>query len=175
MTINVTATNAGANPVTLNNTIPVGNFGGVGFSSGTGSLVVNAVTSVGGSKSFAPTPILQGGVSTLTITLTNSAAVAATITSFTDALTTLGANPQFTVAAAPRGDDDVRRRPQCRARREHDHAGRRQFDPRRRQLHDHRSGAGLRDRVDRRADELDRAGRAGQRARGARRRRSPAC
>ena len=101
VTINVTATNAGANPITLNNTIPVGNFGGVGFSSGTGSLVVNAVTSVGGSKSFAPTPILQGGVSTLTITLTNSAAVAANITSFTDALTTLGASPQFTVAAAP--------------------------------------------------------------------------
>lgn len=101
VTINVTATNAGANPVTLTNTIPVGNFGGVAFSSASGALVVNAVTSVGGSKAFVPTPILQGGVSTLTITLTNSAAVPATITSFTDALTTLGANPQFTVAAAP--------------------------------------------------------------------------
>ena len=33
VTINVTATNAGMNPVTLTNTIPVGNFGGVAFSS----------------------------------------------------------------------------------------------------------------------------------------------
>ncbi|MEO8674409.1 MAG: hypothetical protein ABI569_02455 [Casimicrobiaceae bacterium] len=101
VTIAVTGVNAGVNPITLTNTIPVGNFGGVAFSSGAGALVVNAVTSVGGSKVFAPNPILQGGISTLTITLTNSAAVPATITAFTDGLTTLGANPQFTVAAAP--------------------------------------------------------------------------
>ena len=34
VTINVTATNAGVNPTTLTNTIPVGSFGGVAFSSG---------------------------------------------------------------------------------------------------------------------------------------------
>ena len=101
VTINVTATNAGVNPVTLTNAIPVGNFGGVGFSSAGGNLVVNATSSVGGSKSFSPGTILQGGVSTLTITLTNSSAAPATITAFTDALTTLGASPQFTVAASP--------------------------------------------------------------------------
>ncbi len=101
VTINVTATNPGVNPITLTNPIPAGNFGGVAFPAASGNLVVNAVSTVGGSKSFAPTPILQGGVSTLTITLTNSAAVPAAITAFTDALTTLGANPQFTVAAAP--------------------------------------------------------------------------
>jgi len=101
VTINVIGTNAGVNPVTLTNTIPVGNFSGVAYSSAGAGLVVNAVTSVGGSKSFAPATILQGQVSTMTITLTNSAAVPATITSFTDALTTLGASPQFSVAASP--------------------------------------------------------------------------
>ncbi len=101
VTISVVGTNAGVNPVTLTNTIPVGNFGGVAYSSGGAGLVVKAVTSVGGSKSFSPATILQGQVSTLTITLTNSAAAQAMITSFTDNLTTLGASPQFTVAASP--------------------------------------------------------------------------
>jgi uncharacterized repeat protein (TIGR01451 family) len=101
VTILVTATNAGVNPVTLTNTVPVGNFGGVAFSSAAGNLVVNAVTSVGGSKTFSPAPVLQGQISTATITLTNSSPSIATITSFTDALTTMGASPQFTVAAAP--------------------------------------------------------------------------
>ena len=101
VTINVTATNAGVNPVTLTNTLPVGNFNGVAYSSAGAGLIVTAVTSVGGSKAFLPAAILQGQTSTLTITLTNSAAAAATVTSFTDALTTLGPSPQFTVAGPP--------------------------------------------------------------------------
>ena len=101
VSIAVTATNAAANPVTLTNTIPVGTFGGVGFSSAGAGLIVTQLTSVGGSKSFSPSTILQGQVTTLTITLTNASASPATITSFTDALTTLAASPQFTVAAAP--------------------------------------------------------------------------
>jgi hypothetical protein len=101
VTINVTATNAGVNPVTLTNTIPAGNFGGVAFLAASGNLVVNQVTSVTGTKSFSPAAILQGQTSTATITLNNSAAVAATITSFTDALTTMGATPQFTVSGVP--------------------------------------------------------------------------
>ena len=101
VTINVTATNAGVDPATLTNTIPVGNFDGVAFSTAGANLVVNAFTSVSGSKSFAPGTVLQGGTSTLTIRLNNEALVPATITAFTDNLTTLGANPQFIVAAAP--------------------------------------------------------------------------
>ncbi len=101
VSILVTAVNAGVNPISLTNTLPVSNFGGVNYSSAGGTLVVNAVSSVSGTKSFSPNPILQGGISTATITLNNSAAIAATITSFTDALTTMGASPQFTVAAAP--------------------------------------------------------------------------
>jgi uncharacterized repeat protein (TIGR01451 family) len=51
------------------------------------------------SKVFAPTTGVQGGVSTLTITLTNSSTAAASITSFLDSLTTMGTG--FTVAASP--------------------------------------------------------------------------
>ncbi len=51
------------------------------------------------SKAFAPNAGVQGGVSTLTITLTNSSTTATNITSFLDSLTTMGTG--FTVAASP--------------------------------------------------------------------------
>jgi uncharacterized repeat protein (TIGR01451 family) len=51
------------------------------------------------SKAFAPSTGVQGGGSTLTITLTNSSTAAANITSFLDSLTTMGTG--FTVAASP--------------------------------------------------------------------------
>ena len=100
--INVTATNAGTNPATLTNTIPVGNFGGVAFSSAGANLVVNATSSITASKAFVPNAVVQGGTSTLTVTINNSAAVAASLTAvFTDSLASMGAG--YTVAASPAG------------------------------------------------------------------------
>jgi uncharacterized repeat protein (TIGR01451 family) len=63
----------------------------------TKSLTVQSPITV--SKVFAPTAGVQGGVSTLTMTLTNSSTAATNIASFLDSLTTMGTG--FTVAASP--------------------------------------------------------------------------
>ena len=74
VTIDVTAINAGVNPLNLTNTIPVGNFGGVAYSLASGVLAVNAVTNITASKVFAPAAVVQGGTSMLTVTINNAAA-----------------------------------------------------------------------------------------------------
>jgi uncharacterized repeat protein (TIGR01451 family) len=91
VTVNVTATNAGSGPVTLTNSIAAGNFGGIGYETASGALIVNAASSVTGSKAFSPSTVLEGGSTTLTITLNNASASPANITAFTDNLNTLGA------------------------------------------------------------------------------------
>ena len=102
VTIGVTGVNAGVNPLNLTNTLPVGNFGGVAYSSAGGVLAVNQVTSITASKAFVPASVVQGGTSTLTVTLNNAAAVAASLTAvFTDSLASMGAG--YTIAAAPAG------------------------------------------------------------------------
>ena len=102
VTIGVTAVNAGVNPLNLTNTIPVGNFGGVAYSSAGGVLAVNQVTGITASKAFAPAAVVQGGTSVLTVTINNAAAVAASLTAvFTDSLASMGAG--YTIAAAPAG------------------------------------------------------------------------
>jgi len=90
VSVNVTATNATANPVTLTNQMPNGNFGGATYEGPSAPLIVQGSSTVTGTKTFAPATVLQGGTTTATITLTNSAAVAATITAFTDNLNTMG-------------------------------------------------------------------------------------
>jgi uncharacterized repeat protein (TIGR01451 family) len=86
-------------PVTANatgtNTLAANNYGGVVIAAASGTLAVSAVT---GSKTFT-TPALQTGSTTMTVTLNNLTATPATITSFTDLLTTMGAG--FTVGGAP--------------------------------------------------------------------------
>ena len=71
-------------------------------SRGTSSGITTAaltVTASGLTKVFAPATQAAGLASTLTITLSNPSTLAATISSFTDNLTTMGAG--FTVAASP--------------------------------------------------------------------------
>ncbi len=79
------------------NSVPAGNLAGINFSSATATL---QVSSVSGTKAFSPTSMPRSGVSTLTITLQNRDTInPATITSFTDALTTMGAG--LVVASTP--------------------------------------------------------------------------
>jgi len=100
ITVNAVGNSTSANPNTLTNTIPAGNFGGVNYAAASGNLVINAPTNVSGSKAFVPNAVVQGGTSTLTVTLNNAAATPATLTSvFTDSLATMGAG--YTIAAAP--------------------------------------------------------------------------
>lgn len=97
-TITATVTSAAAG--TYANTVPAGTLGGVAFNAASATLTVTPPSSVSGTKTFAPTsPRPQTGIATLVITLRNTAATAATITSFTDSLATMGTG--FTVAAAP--------------------------------------------------------------------------
>ncbi len=93
VTVPVTATASGTNSICTS--LSPCNFGGVAIAAASGTLSVSAVS---GSKSFT-TPALQTGSTTLTVTLNNLSAAAATITSFTDLLTTMGAG--FTVGGAP--------------------------------------------------------------------------
>lgn len=102
ITIAVTATTSATAATTYTN--QSSNFSGVNFgtplaSIGSASLVVNPVQAVRVSKSFSPSTIVQSQVSTLTILLFNNTATAASITSFTDNLLTMGAG--ITVAPAP--------------------------------------------------------------------------
>src|SRR6202043_2056739 len=89
ITVPVTAT------ATATNTLVANNFGGVPIAAASGTLSVSPIT---GSKSFT-VPSVQTGSTTMTITLNNLTAANATITSFTDLLTTMGAG--FTVGGAP--------------------------------------------------------------------------
>ncbi|WP_292998274.1 SdrD B-like domain-containing protein [Nevskia sp.] len=56
---------------------------------------------VSGNKSFSPTSVVIGSTTTLTITLNNTTAAPATISSFTDSLITMDPNGNVVVAAAP--------------------------------------------------------------------------
>jgi uncharacterized repeat protein (TIGR01451 family) len=81
------------------NSISAGNFAGVNYPASTATLAVAQASSVSMTKAFAPSPGQRGNQSTLTLTLNNTAASPANITSFTDDLTSMGAG--FTVAASP--------------------------------------------------------------------------
>ena len=94
----VTAPTAGA-PV---NSIPAGTLtGGFTYPVANATLTVNNPPgAVGGTKAFTPNSVPQDGTSLLTLTLSNSAAVSATNTSFTDnLLSTMGTS--ITLAATP--------------------------------------------------------------------------
>lgn len=93
--VNVTANTSGS----YKNDIPAGNLNGVNYPATNATLTVSQATPVSLSKSFSPSTSVQGGQSTLTITLSNTANTQATITSFTDDLTTMGSG--FTVASSP--------------------------------------------------------------------------
>ena len=93
VTVPVTATASGTNSLAANN------YGGVVIAAASGALSVSAIT---GSKSFT-VPALQTGTTTMTITLNNLTAVAATITSLRDDLTTMGAGFTVHSGATPGG------------------------------------------------------------------------
>ena len=93
--VSVTATNVGASAQTLTNTLAAGTFGTVNYTGGTANLVVNPSSPITGTKTYSPAPV-QTGTTTATVTLSNTTGAAATITSFTDNLATLGTG--FTVA-----------------------------------------------------------------------------
>ncbi|WP_315787769.1 hypothetical protein [Fischerella sp. JS2] len=93
--VNVTANTSGS----YKNDIPAGNLNGVNYPATNATLTVSQATPVSLSKSFSPSTSVQGGQSTLTITLSNTANSQATITSFTDDLKTMGSG--FTVASSP--------------------------------------------------------------------------
>jgi uncharacterized repeat protein (TIGR01451 family) len=93
--VNVTSTQINS----YTNSIPAGNFAGVNYPASTATLAVAQASSVSMSKAFSPSSGQRGNQSTLTLTLNNTAASPANITSFTDDLTSMGAG--FTVAASP--------------------------------------------------------------------------
>ncbi|MGH8850912.1 MAG: beta strand repeat-containing protein [Casimicrobiaceae bacterium] len=93
VTVPVTATATG------NNTIAATSYGGVTIAAASGTLSVSAIT---GSKSFT-TPALQTGSTTMTITLNNLTAAAATIATLRDDLTTMGAGFTVQSGAIPAG------------------------------------------------------------------------
>jgi len=94
----ITATVQGTGSGTLTNAVPAGNFNGINYNAASANLIVLASPATV-AKAFSPSTIVQGGTSTLTITLANGSASNAAITSFTDLLTTMGTG--FTVAASP--------------------------------------------------------------------------
>ncbi len=90
----VTPTTSG----TKTNNIAGGTWGGIAYG-GTGNVNLT-VSNITGSKSFSPTPVLQGGTTTLTITLNNTTPAAIAInspTGVTEPLTSMGAG--FSVPA----------------------------------------------------------------------------
>ncbi len=91
VTVNVTASNGAASPITLTNSLPNQNFGGVTFEGPSAVLTVNGTSSVTGTKAFSPASVRQGASTTLTITLSNTAAVPANISAFSDNLAPMGA------------------------------------------------------------------------------------
>lgn len=98
ITVSVTAANAGTSAATLTNTIDPGAFGTQTYPTSNAKLTVNPASSITGSKTYSGS-LVQTGLMTVTINLTNTTASAANITSFTDDLTTMGAG--FTIAASP--------------------------------------------------------------------------
>jgi uncharacterized repeat protein (TIGR01451 family) len=78
------------------NTVPAGDLNGVNYTSISADLTVSSITV---SKSFSPNVTVQTGQSLLTITLQNPNPTPATITAFSDSLTTMSTG--FTVAASP--------------------------------------------------------------------------
>jgi uncharacterized repeat protein (TIGR01451 family) len=90
--VNVSSSTLG----THTNTIPAGDLNGVNYPATSANLVVSSVTA---SKSFSPNVVVQTQPTLLTITLSNPNPTAATITSFSDNLTTMGLG--LTVAASP--------------------------------------------------------------------------
>ena len=99
--VDVTATNAGAAPVALANSVPAGNFNGVNYNASSATLTVNPVSNISATKSFATPngPAVQTNWITTTVTLRNTDVAPATVTSFTDSLATMGAG--YTIAAYP--------------------------------------------------------------------------
>jgi len=88
ITVPVTGINSGASAITLINTIPAGSFGGEGYEVASGSLIVDPISLITGSKAFGPG--VETGLLPLTITLNNASAVSASITNFNDDVTTMG-------------------------------------------------------------------------------------
>ncbi|MFO1322819.1 MAG: hypothetical protein U1F15_02035 [Burkholderiales bacterium] len=90
ITLTVTGT------ATTVNSVAAGTMGGVPYAAASGTLTVTAPSSITGSKSFSPNSVLQGGSTTMTITLNNSSATPAVIATappnqgVTDNLATLG-------------------------------------------------------------------------------------
>jgi len=80
------------------NSIVAGNFNGVAHASASATLTILA-SPVTAAKVFSPSTAVQGGSTTLTVTLSNANGLNATITSFVDNLTTMGTG--FTVAPSP--------------------------------------------------------------------------
>ena len=99
VSVKVAAANPGGEPVTLTNSIPAGNFGGIGYAATSAALIVTPITTVSGAKAFSPRSVIQTQVSMLTITLSNAAPTAASIATVSDNLATMGAG--FTVASSP--------------------------------------------------------------------------
>lgn len=98
LTAVVTSGTAGTYP----NTIPAGTFtGGFPYAAASANLTVtNPPSALRGTKTFAPTTVPQGGVSVLTVTLSNTSTSTATSVAFTDLLVgTMGTT--FTVALSP--------------------------------------------------------------------------
>jgi uncharacterized repeat protein (TIGR01451 family) len=98
LSVTVTGTNAGSSAITATNPIPAGNFGGIKYPASSANLIINPTSTVTGSKSFSGAAV-QTGVVTMTVTLNNTTGTPANITSFTDALTTMGSG--YTVALSP--------------------------------------------------------------------------
>jgi uncharacterized repeat protein (TIGR01451 family) len=78
------------------NTIPAGDLNGVSYVAASANLVVSSVTA---SKSFSPNTTVQSTQVLLTITLSNPNPTIATITAFSDNLTTMGTG--LSIAASP--------------------------------------------------------------------------
>lgn len=104
--VDVVGTNGGGSNLTLQNTIPIGNFGGVNYPAASASLIVLPNQPLAGSnktisiQNYAGVLLgYPGSTHTLTITLDNTTSSPITVTSATDDLTTMGAG--FVVAPTP--------------------------------------------------------------------------
>ena len=86
ITVNVTASNTTTSNIVLTNSIPAGNWNGVGYLATSAGLTVIPGGRV--LKSFLPTTISTGGTSTLTIELDNFTAAANSPINLTDTLPT---------------------------------------------------------------------------------------
>ena len=97
ITLTVTGT------ATTVNAVAAGTIGGLPYAAASGTLTVTVPSPITGSKTFSPSTVLQGGTTSLTITLNNTTASPATIATpppnqgVTDNLGTMGAG--FTVPA----------------------------------------------------------------------------